>query len=675
MATIDSLQDSVNTLTSSTTALLDEVNVSKATLIDSKDLAETAATSATTQAANAASSASAASSSASSASASATAAANSAASASAIVTGVATGMPSVRPSLNLDFVNSKTVDPRISFTRSTTATYYDGKTTAKAEENLNARSEEFQNWSASNSTVVSDTVVAPNGTTTADLVYPATTSWRAIRFQSPLTTGKEYTVSIYAKASGKSWLVFCNGGSGTTVFASWDVTNGTVGTVNSGSASIQDVGNGWYRCSLTFTATGVYTTWTVSDQDNSQAVTVNGTDGLYLWGAQAEERSSLTAYTPTTTSPITNYIPVLQTAAINEPRLDHDPVTGEAKGLLIEESRTNLLPISNANSSAVVGLGKLAGIPNPWGEITPKLTETYGYYGNHRLNYTSNLPATTGATYTFSFYAKKGDFDRIAWHFWGKVNTTGVHTYTFSTGAITAASSAFTNKAEEVGNGWVRISSTWEAIENVAIPAVNFAIGYYDGGVYTNTGSSTGDGYSGFYVDGIQFEQGSFPTSYIPTSGASVTRARDYAELSATSWISQSKGTMYFDTTSFDNSGYPGLGLLKDSSTSNNYIGFYHNANSQRKACSITWNGSNQANFDTNVVGYADKLALAYSVNDTACAAGSAVVNDTTCLIPVMDTLKLGVDYGSQVLNGYVKQVMYYPERVADSEILSLTSN
>jgi hypothetical protein len=49
---------------------------------------------------------------------------------------IQSNFPSIRPSLNLDFANTEQLDPRITFTRDTGATYYDGKTVAKAEENL-----------------------------------------------------------------------------------------------------------------------------------------------------------------------------------------------------------------------------------------------------------------------------------------------------------------------------------------------------------------------------------------------------------------------------------------------------------------------------------------------------------------------------------------------------------
>ena len=56
---------------------------------------------------------------------------------------IQSNFPAIRPSLLLDFANSKRLDPRITFTRASTARYYDGSTVAKAEENLFVRSQEF----------------------------------------------------------------------------------------------------------------------------------------------------------------------------------------------------------------------------------------------------------------------------------------------------------------------------------------------------------------------------------------------------------------------------------------------------------------------------------------------------------------------------------------------------
>ena len=101
----------------------------------------------------------------------------------ATITATTNTYPSIQPSLNLDFANAKTLDPRITFTRSTTGTYYDGKTVAKAEENLATYSEDFTqvaSWGATDTSVSGNTTTAPNGTSTADtLTASATTAANA----------------------------------------------------------------------------------------------------------------------------------------------------------------------------------------------------------------------------------------------------------------------------------------------------------------------------------------------------------------------------------------------------------------------------------------------------------------------------------------------------------------
>ena len=78
--------------------------------------------------------------------------------------------PNLKPTLLLDFANTKQLDNRVTFTRSTPAVYYDGKTTAMAEQNLILQSQTIGNagWLLVNTALVSDAGVAPDGTTTAD---------------------------------------------------------------------------------------------------------------------------------------------------------------------------------------------------------------------------------------------------------------------------------------------------------------------------------------------------------------------------------------------------------------------------------------------------------------------------------------------------------------------------
>jgi hypothetical protein len=85
----------------------------------------------------------------------------------------------------------------------------------------------------------------------------------------------------------------------------FNLSTGTIGTVAQvHTASIISVGNGWYRCSITFSRNVGFPLIGTCSTDGTyrKVLTTNGTDGIYIWGSQLEQRDSLTAYTPTTTA-------------------------------------------------------------------------------------------------------------------------------------------------------------------------------------------------------------------------------------------------------------------------------------------------------------------------------------------------------------------------------------
>ena len=113
---------------------------------------------------------------------------------------IASNFPAIKPSLLLDFANTKKLDSRVTFTRTTTATYYDGVTTAMAEQNLILESQALNSssWSRGSTTVSDNSVAAPDGTTTASTATTsaAGSSLRTIAITvQPSTT---YTFSFFA---------------------------------------------------------------------------------------------------------------------------------------------------------------------------------------------------------------------------------------------------------------------------------------------------------------------------------------------------------------------------------------------------------------------------------------------------------------------------------------------
>jgi hypothetical protein len=322
---------------------------------------------------------------------------------------ITSNYPAIRPSLNLDFANAKALDPRITFSRASAATYSDGKTVAKAEENLLVWSQDFDStvWPKTNASVAANVAIAPDGTNTADLLTASSDTFCGIGQGSSYPQGQT-VLSIYAKAATSSIIRL--GVLATGSFAWFDLTTGVAGTVQSGAlATIQSVGNGWFRCVLIVTG-APQPVIRLANADNS----VNATTGnsVYIWGAQLEQRSQVTAYTPTTTQPITNYIPVLQTAPAGVPRFDHSPVTGESLGLLVEEQRTNLLTYSeqldNATWTKVGSTVASAVRTAPSGELTgAKLVEATDTASTHRVG--KSFTATSGTAYSFSVYLKKSE--------------------------------------------------------------------------------------------------------------------------------------------------------------------------------------------------------------------------------------------------------------------------
>jgi len=227
-----------------------------------------------------------------------------------------------------------------SFTRSTTATYFDadgvlqtaainvpriaydpvthahtGLMIEGAATNLLTYSAQFDNaaWSTkTNLTVTANSVTAPDGTVSADTIIEAAGSGQKY-VRTPLTSvaAGTYTLSCYAKAySGTRYLVLeFDGGGGETRRSFFDVANGTVtSNYNSAVGSITSVGSGWYRCSVTVTmASASSSTWIYISNSSSSisGYTGDGTSGLYVWGAQLETGSVATSYIATTSAQVT----------------------------------------------------------------------------------------------------------------------------------------------------------------------------------------------------------------------------------------------------------------------------------------------------------------------------------------------------------------------------------
>jgi hypothetical protein len=600
---------------------------------------------------------------------------------------IKSNFPSIRPSLNLDFANTRALDPRITFTRTTTATYYDGKTTAKAEENLFLRSQEFNEtiWTKTSLVATANTEVAPDGTTTAEtLTAVAAASVHAI-VQSVPTNSLIRTVSVFAKEGTHSYIQFCTQGD-VTPFANFDLDLGVVGTkAASVTSSITSVGNGWYRCTMEYTsatATTIDICLVSSDSaTRRESWTALGTETVYLWGAQLEQRSAVTAYTPTTTAPITNYIPVLQTAASGVARFDHGPLTGESLGLLVEEQRTNLFLYSDelntwgsTTRSSVVTNQTIA----PNGTLTADVLVDTTDNNTHELLNAAGVSFTSGTSYTYSLFVKAKELNQVALFLPGAAFGSGtfqevifnLSNQTTSTSSGTPVVSSFVS----VGNGWYRIGITASATTTITgFPRIRLAS--------NGATSYAGNGYNGIYIWGAQLEAGAFPTSYIATVAATVTRNADAASMTGTnfsSWYRADEGTVYAEATIQNTAAGRFVAAIQDGSN-NNTINIATDSSTGGIRGGVTTGGVLQTagmTASTATVNTPFKAAFGYKTNDTIISSVGLISSaDTSVILPVVSEFTIGTRVSGQLpLNGHIRKIAFYPSRLSNAQLQALTT-
>lgn len=595
-----------------------------------------------------------------------------------------TGAP---PSLSLDFLGlNQTLDSRVTFSRGSNATLVDstGKVTY-APNNLLLRSEEFDNaaWTKDGVTIAANSTAAPDGTLTADTLADTTANAGHLVYESAasITSGTTYTFSVFAKASTATVIQVLgrSGTMGANVWANFNLSNGTIGSVGSSTtASITDFGGGWYRCIVTGTATGTGTgAFALSLTNNSttalRSPTYIGTGtGTFIWGAQLEAVTYQT--TPSTYNATT-------ASAYYGPRFDYDPVTLNPKGLLIEEQRTNLLTYSgqfdNASWTKIGTTVSANAATSPDGTADADSLVEDSATSDHRVNQPS-ISAGSGAN-TFSVYLKAGSrtFARI--QFDGTISavassagvdvnlSTGATGSTAVVGNISAASVAVTN----VGNGWYRVALTATLSASGTLAARVFIMQSIGGST-----SYTGNGSGNILLYGAQLEAGAFATSYIPTVASTVTRSADVATMTGTnfsSWYNQSEGTIFASVDTVAPTGSPVLSFQDGAGASTNR----HQMNIYSSFTATVVSSVTQSNIGTNT-NTSPKLVYAYKANDfAACANGAAVAVDTSGTVPTtLAYATLGKwDFGSAAsLNGHIRRLAYYPTRLADYQLQGLTA-
>jgi hypothetical protein len=288
----------------------------------------------------------------------------------------------------------------------------------------------------------------------------------------------------------------------------------------------------------------------------------------------------------------------------------------------------------------------------PDGTVTADLI-TYSASGLINGSFT----AAASSAVTYSVYAKAGTATsfRIREGFY--VGTAA--TFNLTNGTVTSGAGVIQN----AGNGWYRCSLTHTS-----------GVGQTIGSVVFDASAGVGT----VLLWGAQVETGAFATSYIPTVASQATRAADSASMIGNNfarWYNAEGGTVYSEFSRDSTSGASRGVWAINSGATNNAIDYRPNGSN----CVVQVSGATQADIypGGGTAGAVVKNAFAFRLNDFAASTNAGTVQtDTSGSLPIASQMQVGglSTSAGQLLCGTIKRITYYPRRLANSELIGITS-
>jgi hypothetical protein len=365
-------------------------------------------------------------------------------------------------------------------------------------------------------------VAAPNGTLTADKLIEDTSFNSHFLTQTLGITvvGLDYNFSVYLKAGER---IKTDIQAGTVGVARINLLTGVIESSTFPTTPIvTDVGNNWWRFSITFNANStllnpLYRIFTVNNLNQGSYVG-DGVSGLYVWGFQLTQSSTVLPYEKTVVAPSNGSAIRVRRSVDNA---EQDFGFNELNNTLIDWVGYNLWTFSEEWNNGVwtkSGLNTTATPPYVNVEVAPDGTTTADKITENTISQehltSRNFLVNTGVTYNVSVYLKYGGRNARV------ISTLDIaNTYTVDvnllTGTLSNNTFPITPILEDVGSGWYRLSyqvtaSNFQTRNVITINLLN------------PTGSPSpvnylGDGVSGVFIWGAQITATSLVRTYTKT--------------------------------------------------------------------------------------------------------------------------------------------------------------
>ena len=605
--------------------------------------------------------------------------------------------PATRPVFMADFANGGKIDPRATFSRASTGTFF-GTDKVLSSENLVDYSGDISqsSWTKEGVTAAGSQTAPDGGTDAYKLTEDSATSHHRI-YKQVVTDGSAITFSGYFKYIGRQWVrIRLTDSSAVDRYVWFDIQNGAVGTAQTGfsGATITASGNGYYKVSVTLSTSHVggvkYLVIAGIGADNSTSTYAgSGADAFAVWGVQVSSIGE-TVLNETSGSIHREYQTKLQTAASGAARFEHSATDGQsaAKGILVEGQSTNAVGYSDSlaswNQSRLTATN--ASAVGPTGSLNAALLTPSTDAGFEHIIYATSVTTSVTGTVTLSGYFKAAGYDYATLGIGNTATGNFSHAlFNLSTGAYVTNNSGGSNSyvsssTESVGNGWWRLVATFSTSrsnEQFVIGPASTSSPTYDSNWGTPT--YTGDGYSSVLATGIQAEIGkSFASSLITSnSGSETTRAAESLSVDTSSFYTGGPFSFGADfRLNGKNSTANGVAAVKDSSSNSLIINV--GSDNLKAFADVAAATTIDSVIKADVSANTDYSVFArWDTNDYKGAADGTLGNaDTVCPLPDFNSpaLHIGGYLTNYELNGHVKRVALYNEALSDTNLQALTS-